>query len=261
MYGKSGPCDIKFEVRQQLSSLGVEETLSGSTEVEAFTGPVVESISDSVTVTLGEVSEAGSLRGILSDEAIGVLIGASLPGVVGCGEVEVSAGGGFDRLIAMELGAVINGDGTDSAGGSTDEFNRPAVGGLDGAGAEFADDREAGLAVDEGEEAVPVCTEHGVTLKVADTSAVLCAWRSFGDGPLTGQAPPGVIAAVAFTAPLAGTAKMAMERTSTPLVAPDVTIDGFVTDGEQPEPAKPSADLLRAEVLSEPTLDELPVRR
>lgn len=58
-------------------------------------------IGDSVTVTLGEVSEAGSLRGILTDKAVGVFIGASLPRVVGCGEVEVSAGGVFDGLVVL----------------------------------------------------------------------------------------------------------------------------------------------------------------
>lgn len=57
-------CDIKFEVQQQLSSCGE--------------------------------SEAGSLRSVLPDKAVGVLIGPSLPGVVGSGEEEVSTGGCFD---------------------------------------------------------------------------------------------------------------------------------------------------------------------
>jgi hypothetical protein len=51
------------------------------------------------------------------------------------------------ELVAMELGAVITGDGTGAPGGSSDEFNGPAVGGLDGAGGELADDGEAGYLV------------------------------------------------------------------------------------------------------------------
>jgi len=44
-------------------------------------------------------------------------------------------------------------------------------------------------------------------------------------------------------------------------VGPDVLVDGLVADGEQPESAEPTADLLGAEVLTKLAFDECPVRR
>ena len=68
---------------------------------------------------------------------------------MGCGEEEVSAGGCFDRLVAVELSAVVDSDGPDAPSGVVDEFDGTAVGGLDGSSGELADDSEAGPTVDE----------------------------------------------------------------------------------------------------------------
>ena len=126
------------------------------------------------------------------------------------GEEEVGAGGRLDRLVAVKLGAVVDGDGADATRGSSDEFDSAAVGGVDGTSLEFANDGEAGLTVDEGEEAVRVSTEHGVALEVTDTGAVVCAGRSLRDWAFVGEASPGVIAAVAFAAFLVGTSEVAV---------------------------------------------------
>jgi len=205
------------------------------------------------------VSEAGSFRSVLTDEAVGVLIGPSLPGVVGRGEEEVSAGGRLNGFVAMELGAVVDSYGSNATLGSANEFDGAAIGGFDGSGLELSDQDVPGLSVDEGEEAVPVGTENRVTLQVSDTAAVLGTGWPLGDGPLSGKAASGIVAAVAFATLLLGAAKVAVERASTPLVHPDVAVDGLVTDPKQPGPVEPTADLLRAEVLPEPHLNELPV--
>ncbi len=115
-----------------------------------------------VAVPLGEMRQAGSLRGVLSDEAVGVLIGAALPGAVGSGEEEIGTSGCFDRPVSVELGAIVDGDGADMSSGVVDELDGGSVGGHDGSGLEFANHDVAGLAVDECEEAVLVGAEHGV---------------------------------------------------------------------------------------------------
>ena len=101
---------------------------------------------------MGKAGEAGSLGGVLANEAVGVLIGAALPGVVRGREEEGDAGGGLDAFVAMELGAVVDGDGAGGSRGGVDEANGRSVGGFDGAGLELADPSEAGPAIDEGEE-------------------------------------------------------------------------------------------------------------
>lgn len=59
-------------------------------------------------VTLGEMSHAVALGEVLTDQTVGVFRGATLPGVMGCGEEEASTGGSFDVTIAVELGATLS---------------------------------------------------------------------------------------------------------------------------------------------------------
>ena len=58
---------------------------------------------------LGEFGHAVSLGEVLSDEAVGVLVGTSFPGMMGISEVESGVGEALDVLIAMEFGSVVGG--------------------------------------------------------------------------------------------------------------------------------------------------------
>ena len=60
--------------------------------------------------------EITALGLVLSDESVGVLVGTSLPGVMGCGEVEAGVGDALDVGIAVKFGAVVGGDGAYSFG-------------------------------------------------------------------------------------------------------------------------------------------------
>lgn len=44
-------------------------------------------------------------------------------------------------------------------------------------------------------------------------------------------------------------------------VVPDMAVDGLVSDPQEPEPAEPPRDLLRTEVLAQPSLNDLPIGR
>jgi len=59
---------------------------------------------------LGEFGHAVSLGEVLSDEAVGVLVGTSFPGMMGISEVESGVGEALDVLIAVEFGSVVGGD-------------------------------------------------------------------------------------------------------------------------------------------------------
>ena len=54
----------------------------------SFSGSVVEFSSDGVALSLGETVHTGAFRKVLADEAVGILICAALPRVVGSSEVE-----------------------------------------------------------------------------------------------------------------------------------------------------------------------------
>ena len=54
---------------------------------KAFSGPVVEFFLYFVNLFVGDVAEVGSFGEILADEAVGVFIEPSFPGMVGMGKV------------------------------------------------------------------------------------------------------------------------------------------------------------------------------
>ena len=164
------------------------------------------------------------------------LTGATLPGVVGGGEVESRSGCCFDRLVAMELGSVVGRDGMSGARGAVDEADRSAVGGLDGASLELTDHHVARLAIDEREHTVLVgdVTDHRICFKVADSASILCTSGSLVDVTFSGQTATGIVATVPFSALLGRTAEMQIQASALLSIAPDVAVDGLVADRELP---------------------------
>lgn len=82
-----------------------------SAEAEAFAGAMIEGGGDLVTAFLGEAGEGGALREVLADQAVGVLVCASLPGMMRGSEVDLGAKVPLEALVAMELCPIIRGDG------------------------------------------------------------------------------------------------------------------------------------------------------
>jgi hypothetical protein len=64
------------------------EDLEGGVETEAFAGPVVELADIAGEFRRSDLRQVGAFGQILAQQAIGVLVGAPLPGVVGMGEVD-----------------------------------------------------------------------------------------------------------------------------------------------------------------------------
>jgi hypothetical protein len=89
-----------------------------------------------------------------------------------CGEVERSAGGSLDGRVVVELGSVIGSDGFESLRMPTHEAHGTAIRMLFGSSSELADEDVAGLAVDDGDEAVVIAlADDGVDLPMADLRA------------------------------------------------------------------------------------------
>jgi hypothetical protein len=86
----------------------------------------VEGFGDSVVLVLSQPGHAGVLWQVLTDQPVGVLVGAALPGVMRVRKVERDTCGPFDVGVAVELRAVVSGD-------RLEEF-RVAADQLDGAG-------------------------------------------------------------------------------------------------------------------------------
>ncbi len=209
---------------------------------------------------LGEFGHAVSLGEVLSDEAVGVLVGTSFPGMMGISEVESGVGEALDVLIAVEFGSVVGGDGTYGAGLTLDQSGGPLAQLLCGACLELADLEVSCLAFHEGYDAVLAMAEHGVNLPVSDAGSVVGGGVSVLDGPLASQSSPGVVGAVSLASLLGCTPQVSMKGAAPALVVPDVPIDGLMADLEPPVERQSSGDLLGAPILHpDQELDESPI--
>ena len=64
---------------------------------------------------------------VLSDQSVGVFVGAAFPGVVGRGEVAGGSAVLLKFLVVVELGAVVEGDGVEGVLGAADDRSAASV--------------------------------------------------------------------------------------------------------------------------------------
>lgn len=75
----------------------------------------VQFVSNEVAIGLSDTFHGVSFLQILPDQAIGVFVRSSLPGVVGGGEVAGDRVARFDAGVVVELCSVVEGDGFETA--------------------------------------------------------------------------------------------------------------------------------------------------
>ena len=154
-----------------------------------------------------ELGHAGAFRDVLSDQAIGVLVSTSLPGVVRSGEVEGHLSRTLNGSVVMELGAIVGGDGLEVLGVLPDESDSACTGLLLRPRPELTDEQVATLALDQAHDAMLAAGAHdGVDFPMAEGSARFNTVWSFADMSLAGEAAAAVIRAVALSALLSGAA-------------------------------------------------------
>lgn len=87
------------------------ESLCGSLEAIAFPWSLIEFSGDAVVVALPDVGQALPLAEVLTQQSIGILVASSLSRVVWISAITAHAGCLLQGAVAMELGAVVPGDG------------------------------------------------------------------------------------------------------------------------------------------------------
>ena len=153
----------------------------------------------------------------------------------------------FEQRKIVELGAVVKGDGLESAAVSPDgPGGRARNFGLV-ASAQLLDDRVAGLALHQGEQTMPQVTTHdGIAFPVANALAARHFGRPLTNGPLARHHPAGVVAAVALAADLAHDAGMAPQLTASLPIPTNMPVDRLVADVQHAILPEHPGDLFRA---------------
>ncbi len=235
--------------------------LMGSAEAEAFSGTMIKDACDLIAASLGEVSQRGAFGQILTDEAVGVLVGAALPGMVRSSEVDGGAKLPFDFLVAVELGTVVRGDRVDRSRLPREELDEAGVRVLDGGARQGPNAHEAALALDDRYDAGLTLTVDGVGLPVAAAAAAVHDRRPRANHALAGEPPAAVVATIALSPPLAGTPEVTPERAPILLIPPDVQIDDLMAHHGEPLASSPTDDLLGTPLLRNQCFDGREVRR
>src|SRR5579859_1607852 len=208
------------------------------------------------------MGHARPLGEILAEQAVGILVGPALPGVMRRGEVEPRGDEPLERRVLVKLRPIVHGDGPHRMRLGRDQGPRPAIHVGARALRELPQDQIARLPLDQRQHAGPRLArpEHGVPLPMPQLPTRLDDPWPRAEWTFPREAAPTVVAAVAFAALLPGPAEVAVKLAPGRLIGPDVAIDGLVADRELAVAPQPAGDLLGTPVLAHQHLDPGPVR-
>jgi len=139
----------------------------------------------------------------------------------------------FQGLVAVELGSVVKRDGLEAVlvfpnGGKSGLRGRRS-----GSGVELLDDGEAGFSFHKSQEAVVgIAAHHGISFPMAEEESAFDLGGTLGDVALTRQNSARIFGSVAFSVGLGHDPQVANQCSPVGLVIKDVSVDGFVADGE-----------------------------
>lgn len=230
-------------------------------EAEAFARAMVEVVSDARAEALGEVTERRTLGQVLSDEAVGVLVGAAFPGVMGRGEEDGGVESMLDGLVAVKLDSVVEGEGAHGMGFMGEERDQASRGEVGGGSGQRADADQAALALYDSGDAGRALPVNRVAFPVSDPAPLCDDGGALLKHPLAREASSTVILPIAFAAPLLGAPQVGPEDAAALFILPDPLVDRFVAHHGQPEAAQAAHDLFRTPAPAEQSPDQLEVAR
>jgi len=195
--------------------------------------------------------EAQLLRKELSDEAVHVLVGATLPGGVGMGEEEVGIESPGDSFMLGELLAVIGRQRMNAGRERRQHGDDRARDSSSRLGRDMRDQGVARLAfVDRNESLLMAGADNQIGFPVAEALATIDNGRALVNRHLVGDGAASFASAIALTPHLLAT-QGTMQDTARAPVGVDVLIDGFVTDTGLAIGLEVTGDLLGAPQFAE----------
>lgn len=189
---------------ERLASRQLLDALEWAHEAVAFSGPTVQLQRNCIALGLGQAFHTVAFGKVLPDQTIGVLVGATFPGVVRRSEVDRDVGSVFDVAIGMKLRAIVRGDRPEPTGVSPHQFQGSLVESCHRVVRHPSNQNEAAGALGQRYDAVRAeLAVHGIDLPVPELPSALHGGWPFGDMSFARKVSTLLVAPVALS-PLRG---------------------------------------------------------
>jgi len=229
-------------------------------ESQSFSRAHIQLTSHLIAIGLGNRAHTHALGEVLPQQPIEVFVGASLPRMVGRGEIAFDGVNHFNDPVVVELRSVVEGDGLEPAAVLRDGHHSGFVGLGHAAARELLDNGKAGLALNQGEHAmVLVCTNDRVALPVANAPPPLDFFGALADVALVRLNASVIDAAVALAAELGDDPGVLPQRAALCFVPQDLAVNRAVADVQLTAQLQGGSDLLGAPLLAQESADVQPV--
>jgi len=200
-----------------------------------------------ITVGLGYCAHAHAFWEVLPQQAVEVLVGASLPGMVRRRKITFDRVNLFKRGVIMELRAVVKSDRLDALAMLGQGHQRRLRGLQHRARAQLLHDRKAALALHQGQHAMALVAAHDrVAFPVAQPLAALDFFGPGADVSLASQNASGASASVALAGELGHDSRVQPKVSSLEAVPADSPVDRLVADAQLAHQTQRLGNLLRA---------------
>jgi len=227
-------------------------------EAEVFSGAVIVSMLGEGDLPSGDEIEAHLLRKELPDEAVHVLVGATLPGGIAMGEEEVGIAHLGDSLMASELLAVVGRQRMDAGRKRRQQGDHGIRDDLSRLGRHMGDQGIVGFTFIEGDQRLLTAgTDDQIGLPVAEAAARIDDGWALLDGHLIGNGAAPVAATIAFPSHFLAAQGAVQHAPGTP-VGVDALVGGFVADARLVGGLEIAGDLLWTPQLGELGFDKGP---
>ena len=179
----------------------------GSKESVTTPRAVIELGGKNVALPLGERGQTGAFGQVLAQQAVGVLVRAALPGMVGQGEVDGRAQTPLQGLVHVELRSVVRGKRANAMSFMAQNGDRALQRLLGANPVDLADADQAALAFDDGDGGGLAAAVDRVDLPVPQAGAPVDHGGTLRDHALARQPATTVVAGVALALDLASQQK------------------------------------------------------
>jgi len=234
------------------------EDLEGTLKAQALAGSAIQGVDDGTQLVGSDLGQIGALGQVLTQEAIGVLVGSTFPGMVGMREVDGQIESAFQLDRTGELAAVVQRQTATFLGGQSADRPVELLGDRPGgAGMDLSCHDVAAGAIHAGDEvSLASFADDGVAFPIAEPGAFVGLFGAFVDGPFAEDLALTRGFAIGLATWFSSNPQERTELMGPLGIGPDPAIDGGVTDRKAHEVRRGTVRESAGDLLGRPAVGQ-----